>query len=66
MYVYGTCLFCVCCSDRVGVCRNVCCVVPIVKNSVFFCLGVLKDVVCLCRGCDRCCVFCLYFFGVEL
>ena len=24
------------------------------------CLGVLKYVVCLCRGCDGCCVFCLY------
>ena len=27
MYVYGTCLFYVCCSDCVGVCGNVCCVV---------------------------------------
>ena len=27
---------------------------------VFFCLGVLKYVVCLCKGCDGCCVFCLY------
>ena len=26
----------------------------------FFSLGVLKYVVCLCRGCDGCCVFCLY------
>ena len=33
----------------------VCCVVVIVKNSVFFSLGVLKYVVC--RGCDGCCVF---------
>ena len=32
----------------------------IVKNSVFYSLGVLKYVVCLCRGCDGCCVFCLY------
>ena len=39
---------------------NVCCVAAVVKNSVFFSLGVLKYVVCLCRGCDGCCVFCLY------
>ena len=32
---------------------------PLIKNSVFS-LGVLKYVVCLCRGCDGCCVFCLY------
>ena len=43
-----------------GVCGNVCCVAAVVKNSVFFSLGVLKCVVCLCRGCDGCCVFCLY------
>ena len=36
MYVYGACLFYVCCSDCVGVCGNVCCVAAIVKNSVFF------------------------------
>ena len=36
----------------VGVCGNVCCVAAVVKNSVFFSLGVLKYVVCLCRGCD--------------
>ena len=34
------------------VCGNVCCVAAVVKNSVFFSLGVLKYVVCLCRGCD--------------
>ena len=36
-------MFCfyVCCSDCVGVCGNVCCVVAIVKDSVFS-LGVLK------------------------
>ena len=28
-----------------GVCGNVCCVVVVVKNSVFFSLGVLKNVV---------------------
>ena len=39
---------------------NVCCVAAVVKNNVFFSLAVLKYVVCLCRGCDGCCVFCLY------
>ena len=33
----------------------------VVKNSGFLSLGVLKYVVCLCRGCDGCCVFCLYY-----
>ena len=42
-----------------GVCGNVCCVEAIVKNSVFS-SEVLKYVVCLCRGCDGCCVFSLY------
>ena len=37
-------------------CGNVCCVVPIVKDSGFLSLGVLKHVVCLCKGCDGCCV----------
>ena len=40
-----------------GVCGNVCCVAAVVKNSGFLSLGVLKYVVCLCRGCDGCCVF---------
>ena len=40
------------------VCVNICCVTGIVKDQVFS-LGVVKYVVCLCRGCDRCCVFCL-------
>ena len=35
MYVYGACLFHVICSDCVGICGNVCCVVAVVKNSVF-------------------------------
>ena len=26
--------FCVCCSDCVGVCGNVCCVTAVVKNGV--------------------------------
>ena len=33
MYVYGACLFYVCCSDCVGVCGNVCCVATGVKDS---------------------------------
>ena len=57
MYVY-VCFY-ICCSDCVGS-GNVCCVAAIVKNSVFLSLGVLQYVVCLCRGCDGCCVFCLY------
>ena len=50
---------CVYCSDCVGFCGNVCCVAAAVEDSVFS-LVVLKYVVCLCRGDDRCCVFCLY------
>ena len=58
MCVYGACLFYVCCGDCVGVCGNVCCVAAV----GFFSLGGLKYVVCVCvcRGCDGCCVFCLY------
>ena len=59
MYVYGVCLFYVCRSDCVGVCGNVSCVAVVVKDGVFS-HGVLKYVVCLCEGCDECCVFCLY------
>ena len=54
MYVYGECLFHVCCNDCVWVCGNVCCVATVVKD--IFSLGVLKYVVCLCKGCDGCCV----------
>ena len=59
-YYYGahTC-FCVCRSDCVGVCGNVCCVASVVKESGFLSLGVLKYGVCLCKACDGCCV-CLY------
>ena len=28
--------------------------------KIVFSLGVMKYVVCLCKGCDGCCVFCLY------
>ena len=58
MYVYGACLFYVCCSDFVGVCGNVCCVAVDVEDSGVLSLGVLKYVVC--EGCDGCRVFCLY------
>ena len=58
MYMAHGCFY-VCCSDCVGVCGNVCCVAAVVK-IVFFSLVVLRYVVCLCRGCDGCCVFCLY------
>ena len=40
-------------------CWNVCCVAAVVKDSVFN-LGVLRYIVCLCKGCAGCCVFCLY------
>ena len=53
MFVY------VCCSDCVGVCGNVCWVAAVVKDSIFS-LCVLKYVVCLCKGCDGCCVLCVY------
>ena len=43
-----------------GVCGNVCCVATVVVPSFFSCLAVLKYVVCLCSGCDGCCVLCLY------
>ena len=60
MYVYGACLY-LFMSVVVtvwGVYGNVCCVEAVV-DSVFS-LGVLKYVVCLCKGYDECCVFCLY------
>ena len=48
MYIAHVCFY-VCCSDCVGVCGNVCCVVAVVKDSVFS-LEVLTYVVCLCKG----------------
>ena len=36
---------------------------PLLKNSVFFSLGVLKYVVCLYRGCDVCCSDCVGVCG---
>ena len=55
VYEAHVCVY-VCCGD----CGNVCCVAAIVKDSVFLRLGVLKYVVCLCKGYYGCCVFCLY------
>ena len=43
-----------------GVCGNVCCVAAVVKDSGILSFGVLKYVVCLCKGCAGCCVFSLY------
>ena len=34
MYVYGACLFFVCCGDCVGDRGNVCCVTAVVKDCV--------------------------------
>ena len=59
MYMTHVCFY-VCCSDCMGVCGNVCCVAAVVKDRVFS-LGVLKYVVSLCKECDGCCVFCLYY-----
>ena len=56
MYMALVCFY-VSCNGCVGVCGNVCCVAAVVENFSF---GVLKYVICLCRGCDGCCAFCLY------
>ena len=57
MYMAHVC-FNVCCSDWVGVCGSICCVSAVVNDSVVvFSLGVLKYVVCLCKGCDGCLFF---------
>ena len=56
MCVYGSCF----CSDCVRVCGNACYVAAVVEDNDFFSIGVLKYGVCLCRGCDGCCVFCFY------
>ena len=55
MYMAHVC-YNVCCIDCVGVCENSCCVAVVVKDSRFYSLGVLKYVVCLCKGCDGYCV----------
>ena len=58
-YMAHVCFY-VCCSDCDRICGNACCVAAVVENSVFFCFGVLKYVVCLCRVCNGYCVFYLY------
>ena len=58
MNVFGASMFYVSCRDCVGVCRNVSCAAPVVKDSVLISFGVFKYVVCLCNGCDGFCVFC--------
>ena len=49
MYMAHVCFY-VCCSDCVGVCGNVYCVVAVVE--VCFSLGMLEYGVSLCNGCD--------------
>ena len=56
MYMVHVCFY-VCCSDCVGICGNLCCVVGVIKDGVFL---ALECGVCLCKRCDGCCVFCLY------
>ena len=55
MYFIWSMFLNVCCSDCVVVCGNVCCVADVVKDILS--LWVLRYVVCLCKGCDGCCVF---------
>ena len=57
MYMAHVCVY-VCCSDCVRDWGNVCCVADVVKDCVFL---ALKYVVCLCKGCDGCCVFLLFY-----
>ena len=56
MYIAHVC-FCICCSQYVGVCGNVCCVAAVIEMVGVLSIGVLKYGVCLRRGCDGCCVF---------
>ena len=42
-----------------GVCGNVCYAVAVVEDSIFS-IRMLNYVVCLCKGCDGCCVLCLH------
>ena len=57
VYMAHACFY-VCCCDCGGVCGSVCCVGAVVKIVGFDPWGVLKYIVCLCSGCDGCCVFC--------
>ena len=60
MYMTQVCFY-VCCSGCVVVCGHVCCVAAVVKDSVFYNLGVLRYGVCLCNRCDGSCVLCLHY-----
>ena len=64
MYMAHACFY-VCCGDCVGVCGNLCCVAAVVKYSVFLAFWVLKYVVCLCKGCDRCRCSCMGSMSVS-
>ena len=44
------------CMYMCGVCGNICCVAAVVENGVFL---TLECGVCLCSGCDVCCILCL-------
>ena len=55
MYMAHVC-FDVGCSDCVGSVGMFVVWWLLLKIVGFFSLGVLKNVVCLCRGCDGCCV----------
>ena len=44
---------------------SVCYVMAVVKDVCFFGIGVLNYVICLCKGCDECCVFCLYYDALS-
>ena len=63
MYIAHVCFY-VCCSDCVGVCGNVCCVVSVAINSFFSRLGVLKYVVFFCVGDVMDVVFSVFFVPV--
>ena len=56
MYMAHVCFY-ISCSDCVGVCGNVCCVVAVVKDNGVFEPWSVEYVVCLCKGCNGCCVF---------
>ena len=50
MYVYGACLFNVCCTDWVGVCGNVCCVAVLECWSMVYVMDVVFYVCIVTRG----------------
>ena len=66
MYVCEHVCFYVCCSDCVGSVGMFVVYQPLLKIGCFS-LGVLKYVVWLCKGFDRCCVFvCIVTRGAVL